>query len=510
MKIPVAGIAALAAFAAGAGVADFTRAETRNWNGCDGVRHVKWTKSGGAVAHAFAFDLSKGYRLRAWYGATDQSGANKATVGDMAGALAFRDGVSPVAGINGDYFDTGVTAAHPTGLHVSEGNLLWTGNYDENWVWGCCFLAEMPDGNLYHGKLARAGGNTTGDPARAGHLAANGRKVRNAIRTNYCNYPVRGGVINAVLGESSPSSLFPTTIGNKQSRTTYSRTLVGIGTNTLGVATNLVLFSSKASYSSTFPDVDAYQMMIDLGCNEVGELDGGGSATIWAGGEYVSYEGDWGSPRAVANAIFVMPPSAALKRDWFAAEAAGDTTRGGEWTAKPDVALDGTFAVSEGENAHFAAERPKKKVSRVCIALESDSGVEFSRLDAILANVLQTEARAAIVQVMTAGAASSWRGLVRDGDVCRWEEFSCGEVAPGGNCVAAVEFDPSGSRVSYLVGADEASLMRLSSASGARWFDARQGSDRLKGRVNIAGPARFTALSATSDAHAGGLMIIVN
>ena len=76
---------------------------------------------------------------------------------------------------------------------------------------------------------------------------------------------------------------------------------------------------------SPFADVDAYQMMIDLGCNEVGELDGGGSATIWsescpslqnffkggmtAHGGYVNAYRD-SSPREIACGLFVMPPPA--------------------------------------------------------------------------------------------------------------------------------------------------------------------------------------------------------
>ena len=73
--------------------------------------------------------------------------------------------------------------------------------------------------------------------------------------------------------------------------------------------------------SGGFPDVDAYRMMIDLGCNEVGELDGGGSATMWAEagpdavflgsttahGGYVMKPRDT-SPRKVGNGIFVLPP----------------------------------------------------------------------------------------------------------------------------------------------------------------------------------------------------------
>lgn len=115
-------------------------------------------------------------------------------------------------------------------------------------------------------------------------MTANGRKIRNAVRTNYCNYPVKGGRINPV-GTSTGGAVYPTTIGNMQHRTQYPRPLIGIGTNGVGVATNLVLFLNDGrqdGWSINFPDTDSAQIMIDEGCNEVGEFDGGGSAAMWA------------------------------------------------------------------------------------------------------------------------------------------------------------------------------------------------------------------------------------
>ena len=317
---------------ASASTADFTPTVVRNWNGREGVTFVRYVSkdSSKVYASAFAFDLSKGYRLKAWLGDTNLPGAIPVAVGAMAEAIYASEGVAPVAGINGDYFDTSASYARPTGLVISDSDLVSTG-FGRASLTANCYIAETGDHSLYHGKFDCVEGLAYGgQPTASWQLNARGHKVRNAIRTNYCNYPVKGGAINPV-GSSSGESAFPTTIGNMQSRDYYYRTLVGIGTNAVGVATNLVLFSNTVYNGvlgigdSPFSDVDAYQIMIDLGCNEVGELDGGGSATIWsescsslqnffkggttAHGGYVNEYRD-SSPRAVACGIFVMPPSA--------------------------------------------------------------------------------------------------------------------------------------------------------------------------------------------------------
>ncbi len=320
------------AITAKAGTSDFTRTAVPNWNGREGVTFVRYVSkdSSRVCGSAFVFDLSKGYRLRAWLGASNQPGCAPASVGAMAEAIYAQEGVAPVAGINGDYFDTSASYARPTGMVISDSELVSTG-FGRVSLTANCYLAETGDHNLRHGKLDCVEGLVYGgQPTASWQLNAGGRKVRNAIRTNYCNYPVRGGAINPV-GSSSGESSFSTTIGNMQSRDYYYRTLVGIGTNAVGVATNLVLWSNTIYNGflgigdSPFPDVDAYQIMIDLGCNEVGELDGGGSATIWsesctslqdffkggttAHGGYVNAYRD-SSPRQLACGIFVMPPSA--------------------------------------------------------------------------------------------------------------------------------------------------------------------------------------------------------
>ena len=315
-------------FCAGAAVSDFTRAEKLRCNGYEGASYVTYKKSSnGAAAYLFKFDLTKGFRIRTWLGDTNEKGAQKATLGTMAENLAANAGALPIAGVNGDYYRMQDDEARPTGLVVSDSALVHSGWSSGNST-DYCYFAELGDHNLYHGKLDCAGGFPGGDPTQPWQVGALGRKVRNAIRTNYHNYPVKGGVINPVGGgTSSDGYAFSTTIGNYQSRNTYYRTLVGIGTNETGVATNLVIFTSKSggvlgAFGADFPDVDAYQIMIDEGCNEVGELDGGGSATMWAqsaengvafegsttaNGGYVMKPED-GSPRKIANGLFVMPP----------------------------------------------------------------------------------------------------------------------------------------------------------------------------------------------------------
>ncbi|MBQ6924253.1 MAG: phosphodiester glycosidase family protein [Kiritimatiellae bacterium] len=318
---PVTFAAVLAAASATAAVSDFTRTEVSDWNGREGVTFVRWSKGGTPRGFAFAFDLAKGYRFRAWHGAANTNGTGTATIGNMAETMAAA-GEAPLAGINGDYFDnTGIAVSHTSGMTISDSRVSFPG-WNASPSTAFCYIAGLADGNLHHGKVDCMPGYEGGNPAASWLVNVGGRHIRNAVRTNYQNYPVRAGAINPVGGGNSTSGYdFSTTIGNYQSRNYYWRTLVGIGTNAVGVATNLVLFTSDPSGSGGFPDVDAYRMMIDLGCNEVGELDGGGSATMWAEagsdavflgattahGGYVMKPRDT-SPRKVGNGIFVLPP----------------------------------------------------------------------------------------------------------------------------------------------------------------------------------------------------------
>lgn len=319
-------LSCLLTLSAGASVSDYTRTVvSTKLNGWEGVQFIKWTKSGLVdVGRAWAvkFDLTKGYRLRTQFG--DES-RNRATVGAMAECVAADEGVVPIMGLNADYFNTDVTAAQCSGLVITDDELVSRG-WTESTTPEMCYIMQTADGNLVHSAMTRHVLFPSGCPTASWQVSANGRKIRQAIRTNFCNYPVRAGMINPV-GGSSGGAVFPTTIGNMQSRTAYPRPLVGIGTNAVGVATNLVLFVNdgrQLGWSVDFPDVDAYQIMINEGCNEVGEFDGGGSAAMWmafgadseynfgtdyktAHGNYVNRPSD-GSPRKDACGVFVLPP----------------------------------------------------------------------------------------------------------------------------------------------------------------------------------------------------------
>jgi hypothetical protein len=313
-----------------AAVQGYERSEISAYNGHAGASLIKYSK-GNAKAYLFRFDLSKGFRIRTWLGEGNTNGTVTAALGTMAENLRASAKVAPIAGINGDYFDMSADTARPTGLVISDSARVYGGWSSGNST-DYCYFAELGDHNLYHGRLDCAAGYPGGDPTQPWQVGALGRKVRNAIRTNYQNYPVKGGVINPVGGgHSSDGYTFSTTIGNYQSRTAYWRTLVGIGTNETGVATNLVLFTSNPGgvISGNFPDVDAYQIMIDEGCSEVGEFDGGGSASMWAqSAEGAAFEGPMtanggyvmaprdSSPRKIATGLFVMPPPS--KPDAFA------------------------------------------------------------------------------------------------------------------------------------------------------------------------------------------------
>lgn len=326
-KVALLVLSAFSALVSVASVGDFTRTVvSTRLNGWDGVQFIKWEKSGftnAGRAWAVKFDLTKGYRLRTQLG---DAVHNKATVGTMAECVADAEGVAPIMGMNADYFDVNVSYARPTGLVITD-DILATPGWPEVVAPEMCYIMQTADGNIVHSKLLRNPLLPTGYPTASWQVAApNGRKIRQAVRTNYCNYPVKGGKINPVGGSSSGAT-FPTTIGNYQNRTNYPRPLIGIGTNEVGVATNLVLFVNdgrQLDWSYNFPDVDAYQIMIDEGCNEVGEFDGGGSAAMWmafgadseynfgtdyktAHGNYVNKPSD-GSPRKDACGIFVLPP----------------------------------------------------------------------------------------------------------------------------------------------------------------------------------------------------------
>jgi len=335
MKAAVLFGVALASLMSGAAVSDFTRTViSTKLNGWEGVQFIKWEKTisddNCGRGWAVKVDLSKGYRLRSQLG--DANG-NKATVGTMAETIYAAEGVAPIMGMNADYFDTSVSYARPTGIVITEDKLATAGT-PNNAGPEMCYMMQTADNNLIHSKMVRNPALPSGYPTASWQVSApGGKKIRQAVRTNYCNYPVKAGKMNPVANPiSTGGATFPTTIGNMQHRTKYPRPLIGITTNGVGQATMLMMFLNdgrQGGWSTNFPDVVAYQIMIDEGCSEVGEFDGGGSAAMWmangsesvynfgttyatAHGNYVNKPSD-GWPRKDACGIFLLPPK---QVDW--------------------------------------------------------------------------------------------------------------------------------------------------------------------------------------------------
>lgn len=285
-------------------VADYTRTVVaENYHGHEGMTFVKYEKLGEKPygrAWLLKFDLSKGYRLRTFFG--DGNGG-KATVGEMA-ALIEAGGQVPLCGLNADYFIAAEERANPSGVTISESRLEAIGYGDKDL--SHIALIETADGMIVHGSniTARTDGKTSGAIAHSYDVLCNGKKIRNAVRTGNCNYPVHDGRIY--------------NIGNKQSRTEYPRSLVGLGRTDEGNPM-LVLFLNdgrQEEWSLGVTDVDSAQMLIDEGCTEVGEFDGGGSASLWLKDcenppqtkGYVNRPSD-GAPRRVASGVFVLAPT---------------------------------------------------------------------------------------------------------------------------------------------------------------------------------------------------------
>ena len=214
---------------------------------------------------------------------------------------------------------------------------------------------ETGDRRYAHGKPVRTDGKTSGFVAHGYDLVtADGRKIRNAVRTNWCNYPVKEGQINPVNENYATVGKVEGTIGNYQSRTQYPRVMIGYGTNEVDGAQHEIVAmfvndGRQADWSYGVTDVDAAQMMIDEGCWEVGEFDGGGSAAFWAAsgpdsvyprdttanGGYLNLPSD-GYPRKDANGIFMLAPT----------DAPATVTIGANWYYDLDEAL---WAVAPGE-----------------------------------------------------------------------------------------------------------------------------------------------------------------
>ena len=347
-------LAMAAAQCAWGAVSDYVRTEIPNYNGHEGCTLVTYVKPPTAEktgrAWIMKFDMTKGFRLRTYFG-NGQGG--RASIGTM-GENLVAEGERPICGTNADYFYTASNMAYSTGMTIMNSRMVYPGFNNANPATHYFFM-ETGDRRYAHGKPVRTDGKTSGFVAHGYDLVtADGRKIRNAVRTNWCNYPVKEGQINPVNENYDTVGKVEGTIGNYQSRTQYPRVMIGYGTNEVDGARHEIVAmfvndGRQADWSYGVNDVDAAQMMIDEGCWEVGEFDGGGSAALWAAsgpdcvyprdttanGGYLNLPSD-GSPRKDANGIFMLAPT----------DAPATVTIGANWYYDLDEAL---WAVAPGE-----------------------------------------------------------------------------------------------------------------------------------------------------------------
>ena len=504
------GLVCLCVGAAFGAVSDYVRTEKENYNGYDGATLVTWTKESSPKGRAWAikFDLTKGFRMRACYG--DGSGS-RATVGAMAERL-YAEGQIPIVGINADYFMTDRTAAAPGGFTIEDCRMTYGGYINATYRHN--YIMELPDHSIVHGKPKKISPGTE-NPSESWEMhTADGHRIRNAVRTCKWNYPVKDGQIYD--------------IGHEQPRETYPRTLIGIGTNLLGHA-QLVLFLNdgrQSSWSSGVSDVDSAQMMIDEGCVEVGEFDGGGSATMWsvagedsvypssvttAHGGYLNKPSD-GSARAVANAVFVTAPQKCMPEafidddvyDTFAEamlarapgemvslRAKGDRPHGKSRFLADYEGACVTNAVwkvvptdsGTGYTADYSAwaNLEATNVQRFPARIEQEVSVAEGCTDVDLAQFISawTEPpKAALAVVENEPAAFGWRGLVKQNGAAAWIELFGVKIGIGDGyrLIEEMKVENGVLRVSYLVKRSDGTV-RLRSADGAGWFDSAASDD---------------------------------
>jgi len=110
-----------------------------------------------------------------------------------------------------------------------------------------------------------------------------GRRPREAVRV--WNRPL-------VAGQFRPTP--------RAFRKSYPRSLIGIGPD---LCVLLVADGRKPLYSESVVAEDAAELLRREGCSDVGQMDGGGSATLWAKGEYLNSPSDF-CPRRIGNGIF--------------------------------------------------------------------------------------------------------------------------------------------------------------------------------------------------------------
>lgn len=300
----------LAASSARAAVSDYVRTETKDYNGYAGLDLISYVKAQPGDtkpgrAWIIRADLTKGYRLRTYHG--DGTAENRLAVGKMAEKL-YDEGEEVIVGMNGDYFDMSTNRAETSGMSVVNSRLMFPG-YKTVAQTNFWFFMETGDHRLVHGKpVARDGGKLI-RPQMSYEALFGELKIRHAVRTCNTNHPVIDGQVGE-FGEPSQ---------------TNPRSIVGLGATAAGHEALFFFWNDGRhdDWSYGVSPEDSAQMLIDEGCRDAGELDGGGSTSFWtvngpnAGSYYPAFNTAHGcyvnrlsadSPRAVANGLFILAP----------------------------------------------------------------------------------------------------------------------------------------------------------------------------------------------------------
>jgi len=187
--------------------------------------------------------------------------------------------------------------------------------YDANWT------APLPDDGILlelspkqHGRAIVAGHIAKGSALSADgrHAALVGfgarrndaKAICGSISINMALVDERGRTpVNAVRISARPLVAGEKRPTMRGMRNNYPRSLIGLGEDIFAM---FVADGRKPFYSEGMLAEDAAEILRREGCTEVGEMDGGGSATLWLGGEYVNNPSDL-FVRRVSNGIFFLP-----------------------------------------------------------------------------------------------------------------------------------------------------------------------------------------------------------
>ena len=251
-------------------------------------------------AWAVRFDLSthhpdsRRYRFTTrlgLYNTSDTNASKTATLQQMADEFA-KEGRKPLVAINGSYFDTESGFINLYSALMSDGRVLRSGS----------------------GLLTGTGDQQISmDGTR---MLVGGQWPRNGDRQRIFN---EHGFYSSPNPRYSGGTYHPPEDPTKGDAVpNYPRSLVGTGINHEYGGTYLVFFVSDGrqdDWSYGVEDRDAIDMMVSLGCETVGENDGGGSAGLWINNlpaelaprdaNYINKSCD-GHPRAVAEGVFMM------------------------------------------------------------------------------------------------------------------------------------------------------------------------------------------------------------